>query len=266
MKLFFSIILLIALLYLILVGTLFLFQRSLLYYPVPYEAGIQRDEVSFENDGFRLHGWLLNKGQSSALLYFGGNSEAIQNNIAEFEWMFKDHSIYLINYRGYGKSEGKPSEAALFSDALAIYDSIRPDYQSITVMGRSLGSGVAVYLASKRPTEQLILLTPYDSIAEIAQLHYPFVPARLVTRDRFESFSYAPHVSAPVLMVTAEQDLVVPKEQALKLKTFFTATEVEYRMIHSAAHNDVTDNPEYQNLLRDFVSRQTQKPVATQLE
>ena len=253
MKIFFSIILLLAVLYLLLAGFMFLFQRSLLYYPVPHQAGIPREEVNFENDGLNLHGWVLNQGQPKALVYFGGNAEAIQNSIVEFESMFKNHTVYLVHYRGYGKSEGSPTEAGLFSDALSIYDALKPKYQAISIMGRSLGSGVAVYLASKRQTEKLILLTPYDSIAEVAQLHYPFIPARIVTRDRFESFRYAPDILAPVLMITAELDRVVPKEQALKLREFFTATEVEYHMIQSAAHNNVVNYAAYQTLVSEFM-------------
>ncbi|MCP3687535.1 MAG: alpha/beta hydrolase [Gammaproteobacteria bacterium] len=253
MKFVFSIIVLICLAYLLVVAGMYLFQRSLLYYPVPYQQGINRDEVTINTAGIRLHGWVLNPGKSRALIYFGGNAEAIENNIENFESIFRDFSVYLLHYRGYGKSEGKPSESALFADALTIYDEIHPDHSTISVMGRSLGSGVAVYLASQRDTEKLILLTPYDSIAEVAQFHYPFLPARIVTRDRFESFRYAPLITAPVLMVTAELDQIVPLERALRLRQFFTKTQVEYRLIESAAHNDVTEFSQYHRLLRDFI-------------
>ena len=253
MKILLSIVLLIVFSYLLLVAGLIIFQRSLLFFPVPYQEGIDREEVTFTNQDVKLHGWILNPGKSRAIIYFGGNSEAIENNILNFEAVFSDYSVYLIHYRGYGKSEGKPSEASLFSDSTSIYDQIKSQYQSISLMGRSLGSGVAVYLASKRDVENLILLTPYDSIAEVAQLHYPFVPARLVARDRFESFRYAPEVTAPVLMVTAELDQVVPAAHGLKLREYFTNTEVIYRMIKSAAHNDVTDYTEYQQLLGEFI-------------
>lgn len=255
MKIILSIALLIVFSYLLLVAGLFIFQRSLLFFPVPYQQGIDQEEVTFTNQGVKLHGWVLNPGKSRAIIYFGGNSEAIENNIYNFETVFNDYSVYLVHYRGYGKSEGKPSEAAFFLDSMAVYDQIKSQYKSISLMGRSLGSGVAVYLASKRDIENLILLTPYDSIAELAQVHYPFVPARLVARDRFESFRYAPEVIAPVLMVTAELDRVVPAAHGLKLREYFTNTEVTYRMIESAAHNDVTDYPEYQQLLGEFVRK-----------
>lgn len=254
MKFLFSLITLLALAYLLLLAAMFLFQRSLLYYPVPYQPGIKQAEVSFENGGINLHGWILNPGRSKAIIYFGGNAESIENNIVNFEHLFKDYSVYLIHYRGYGKSEGEPTESALFSDALAIYDAIQAQYQSISLMGRSLGSGVAVYLASKRNTEKLILLTPYDSIVEVAQHHYPFVPVRYAARDRFESIRYAPTVTAPVLMVTAELDQIVPVERAIRLKEFLTNTLVTYKMIESAGHNDdFAEFPEYQQLLSDFV-------------
>ncbi len=253
MKIAFSIIVMICLVYLLILTGMYLFQRSLLYYPMPYPQGINRDEITINTDGVSLHGWILNPGKSKGLIYFGGNAEAIENNIDNFEYIFKDYSIYLIHYRGYGKSEGKPTETALFADALTIYDEIRSSYLAISVMGRSLGSGVAAYLASQRDTEKLILLTPYDSIAEVAQFHYPFLPARLVTRDRFESFRYAPQITAPTLIVTAGLDRVVPAEHALKLMEFFTNTKVTYKMIKSAAHNDVTEFDQYHRLLRDFI-------------
>lgn len=253
MKFLLSIILLVVLSYLLLVAGLFIFQRSLLYFPVPYQEGVNRDEVTFTNQGVELKGWVLNPGKSRAIIYFGGNAEAIENNISSFEAVFNDYSVYLVHYRGYGKSEGKPSEAALFSDSIAIYDQIKPQHQSVSLMGRSLGSGVAVYLASNREVENLILSTPFDSIAEVAQLHYPFVPTRLVARDRFDSFRYAPDVIAPVLLITAELDRIVPPAHGLKLREYFTNTRVIYRMIESAAHNDVSNFTEYRQLLGEFI-------------
>lgn len=255
MKLFVSIIILCAVFYTLLVISMFVFQRSLLYYPVPYQQGISAQEIQIDNDGVTLVGWVLNPGRSRAMIYFGGNSEAIENNIANFEADLSDYSVYLIHYRGYGKSEGNPTEEGLYSDALAIYDAIKDQYESISLLGRSLGSGVAVYLAAHREIDKLILLTPYDSIVKVAQVHYPFIPAHYVARDRYEAFQYAPNVSAPVLMVTAELDRVVPAERALKLREYFSPEQVTYKMIPSAAHNNVTEFEAYRQLLRSFVAK-----------
>ena len=254
MKTLLSIIILVAGLYALLLISIFIFQRSLLYYPVPYRQGINAQEIQFNNDGLELSGWILNPGRSRAIIYFGGNAEAIENNITNFEADLRDYSVYLIHYRGYGKSEGKPTEDGLYADALAIYDAIREQYQSVSLVGRSLGSGVAVYLAAHRKIDRLILLTPYDSIVKVAQVHYPFVPAHYAARDRFESFRYAPDISAPVLMVTAELDRIVPVERALKLREYFAPEQVTYRMIKSATHNNVTEFEEYRQLLKNFVA------------
>lgn len=254
MKLLISILILIAVLYTVLLISMFVFQRSLLYYPVPYQQGVNAQEIEFDNDGIKLSGWILNPGRSRAMIYFGGNSESIENNIANFETDLSDYSVYLIHYRGYGKSEGKPTEEGLYSDALAIYDAVKEEYESISLMGRSLGSGVAVYLAAHREIDKLVLLTPYDSIVKVAQVHYPFIPAHYVTRDRFEAFRYAPDISAAVLIITAELDRVVPVERALKLRDYFSADQVTYRMIPSAAHNNVTEFSEYRQLLTEFLT------------
>jgi pimeloyl-ACP methyl ester carboxylesterase len=146
------------------------YQRRLIYYPVALDPSFVAERIVVDNQGTRLQGWVLNPGQRKAVIYFGGNSEMITHRRGFFEDVFRDYSVYLINYRGYGDSEGSPSEAGLFSDALAIYDQLSPRHQSISAYGRSLGSGVAVYLAARRPLEKLILLTPYDSVAAVAHL------------------------------------------------------------------------------------------------
>lgn len=255
MKLLASFVILCAVLYTLLVISMFVFQRNLLYYPVPYQPGVGAQEIQVKSDGLILSGWVLNPGRSRAIIYFGGNSEAIENNIANFEADFSDHSVYLIHYRGYGKSEGKPTEDGLYADALAIYDAIQDEHESINAMGRSLGSGVAVYLAAHREIDRLVLLTPYDSIVKVAQFHYPFIPAHYVARDRFEAFRYAPAISAPVLMITAELDRIVPVERALQLREYFSPGQVTYKMIPSAAHNDISEFKPYRELLKNFVAR-----------
>ncbi|RLA08504.1 MAG: alpha/beta hydrolase, partial [Gammaproteobacteria bacterium] len=210
MKSFIVLIAVLAICYLLMVAFLYFMQRSLLFYPVPPVDGISTETISFTNQDISLQGWVLNKGQSRALVYYGGNAEDITANIPLFDDLFKHHTVYLINYRGYGKSQGSPSEEGLFSDAVAIYDQLEQQHSSVSLMGRSLGSGVAVYLASKREIDRLYLLTPYDSIAEVAQTHYPYFPTSYLIRDRFESTAYAANLNALVLIVAAEFDRVVP--------------------------------------------------------
>jgi pimeloyl-ACP methyl ester carboxylesterase len=168
--------------------------------------------------------------------------------------VFADYSVYLVNYRGYGNSEGSPTEAALFADALAIYDHIQEKYQTVSAYGRSLGSGVAVYLAAKRPLDRLILLTPYDSIAAVAQKIYPLFPVRYLTKDQFDSAARAGNIDIPVLIASAEHDREIALEHTQALRQRFNRTEVEYRQIKGAAHNDIIDFPEYRAFIEGFIA------------
>ncbi|MCZ6724442.1 MAG: alpha/beta hydrolase [Gammaproteobacteria bacterium] len=244
-----------ALFYLLGVAFLYFLQRNLLFYPVPVVDGIAQETISFNNDAISLHGWVLNQGKQKALVYFGGNAEDITDNILLFEELFENYTVYLINYRGYGKSQGTPSEAALFSDAIAIYDQIMDRHDSISLMGRSLGSGVAVYLASKRDIDQLFLLTPYDSIAEVAKTHYPYFPISYLIKDRFESIAYAAQLKASILILAAEFDRVVPVKHAERLRDRLTRSKVSYHLIAGAEHNNITAFPRYREIIRAFINR-----------
>ena len=155
---------------------LYIYQRKLIYFPTGIDTEFKADEINIANQEINLRGWVINPGKAKAMIYFGGNSELISHNQSLFENIFADYSVYLINYRGYGNSEGMPTEAGLFSDSLAIYDHIIKQHESVSAYGRSLGSGPAAYLAANRALEKLILLTPYDSVAEIAQKLYPIFP------------------------------------------------------------------------------------------
>ena len=254
MKSIITLLLLLVIAYILIVALVYFWQRSLLFYPVTAREGILQETISFKNRDISLHGWILNKGQTKAMIYFGGNSEDITNNIDLFKVLFKNFTVYLIDYRGYGNSQGEPTEQGLFSDAIAIYDQIQALHPSISLMGRSLGSGVAVYLASKRDIEQLFLLTPYDSIAELAQTHYPYLPARYLARDRFDSITYAKNIDIPVLIIAAELDRVVPYKHAEKLRDQFTRARVSYHLIAGARHNDVTSFRRYGEVIEAFIA------------
>lgn len=232
---------------------LYFYQRKLVYFPVPDDTGFSAERVTIDNQGTRLRGWVLNPGQRDAVVYFGGNSEMITHRREFFEDVFRDYSVYLINYRGYGSSEGRPTEAGLFSDALAIYDSISRRHRSIIAYGRSLGSGVAVYLATERPLDKLILLTPYDSVAEIGQKSYPFFPVRWLMRDRFDSAARAAGIRMPVLITAAELDRVIPLRHTLALRAALSNAPLQYQLIAGAAHNDIVDFPEYRDSVRRFL-------------
>ena len=135
--------------------------------------------------GTRLRGWVVNPGQRRGLVYFGGNGEGVHELREELEQRFPHHTSYLLAYRGYGASEGRPSERALVDDAVALLDHVaaRHPEAPVDVIGRSLGSGVAVQAAVRRPVERLVLVTPFDSLVAVAQDLFPRLPmARLRPR------------------------------------------------------------------------------------
>jgi len=240
--------------YLLVAAYLYIYQRRLIYHRVPVDPVFSADEINFDSDGTRLHGWVLNPHKSRAVIYFGGNSELITHRRRYFEDVFKDYSVYLVNYRGYGKSQGNPSESGLFSDALTIYDQLIKSHDSIIAYGRSLGSGVAVYLGASRRLEKLILLTPYDSIVEVGQELYPLFPVRYLIKDRFDSVSRAGDIEIPVLITSAENDREIGLAHTLNLKQSFNRTRVDYQMIAGAAHNDVIDFPDYRAAVQKFIA------------
>jgi len=252
MKSLLSIIAVLILIYFLAMSLLYFFQRTLLFPVVSEVIGVERDTIVFTNQDINLHGWVLNQGQRKAIIYFGGNAEEISSNINVFETALQEYSVYLVDYRGYGKSGGSPTEEGLFSDALFIYDQIKSNYASISVIGRSLGTGVAVYLATNRDVEKVVLLTPYDSIAEVAHSHYPMFPTRHLVRDKFESINLAEDITVPVLVITAEFDSVVPNIHTDKLLEKLINTDVTFQMVKHVTHGNIEKSNQYRSALQNF--------------
>ena len=155
------------------------------------------------------------------MLYFGGNAEDIGYGRERFARWFPEHTIYLVAYRGYGASEGEPSEAALKADALALYDAISSEHESVDVLARSVGTGVALHLAARRALGRLALITPYDSLVAVASRHYPLFPVDWLLRERFEAVADAARVDRPTLLLIARQDEIIPPAHAEKLAHAF---------------------------------------------
>ncbi len=207
-------------------GVMYLFQDQLIFHPQPLtpanRALHQHAEVQLDVGDAQLHGWYLPEptGRQPLLIYFGGNAEEISWNISWFR-RHLNASLLMINYRGFGASSGRPSETTMKRDALAIYDYARSQLgiapSRVILTGRSLGSGVAAWLASQRPVAGLVLITPYDSLAKLAQAHYPFLPVGPLIRHRFDSDQLAPQIEVPMLSLTAGADRVVPPVHAQRL-------------------------------------------------
>lgn len=229
-------------------------QRNAIYYPTPEVRKADATDLRLESDGEILKIWqLADAGGDNAIIYFGGNAEDVSGNIADFRNMFPRHNVYLVNYRGYGGSTGSPSEAALYKDALAVFDEIRCRYTSISVIGRSLGSSVATYLAAARDIDRLILVTPFDSIESVAKKALPILPVSLLLRDKFDSVSRAADIEASVLVVTAEYDEVIPSRHSTKLVEAFPESQVTVEVIPDTGHNTIGLSPRYANVLSTYL-------------
>ena len=231
-------------------AALFFSQRSLIYFPQPRSRTDIAPILSLQVDGEAILVTTRAGDGPDAVVYFGGNAEDVSYNLPILTMAFPKHALYLLHYRGYGGSSGKPSEAALFADALALFDKVHAEHPNITAIGRSLGSGVAVYLASQRPVSRLVLVTPYDSIQEIAARQFSYFPVRWLLLDKFESSKRAPAITAPTLVIAAEHDEVIPRATTDSLFVRFRRGVASYHVVTGAGHNTISESPEYIPLLK----------------
>ncbi len=245
---------LLLLLYIAATAALYFFQRSFLYFPTRQNTEtVQTSNISFHVNNINLKGWLINPGRKRALIYYGGNAEAIENNMTLFAELFNHYSIYLIPYRGYSGNPGAPDEKNLYRDALAIFEEIEKNHQEIIIIGRSLGTGVATYIAAQRNINKLILITPYDSIEHIAQKRFRLFPAPLILKDKYDSISRVKNIDASTLIIIADKDQTTPKEHGLRLAKEFNTQKLKVVTINQANHNDILQFPQATRAIRDFL-------------
>jgi uncharacterized protein len=222
-------------------------QRSMLYHPQP--ARQATDFLTLPVDGATLQVSLRALPGAPAILYFGGNAEDVSATLPQLASLFPDHALYAMHYRGYGQSTGEPSEPALHADARALHEHVRRGHPAVKLIGRSLGSGVAVRLASERPVARLALITPYDSIENVAAEQLPWLPVRWLIRDRFDSAAVAGRVGAPTTLIGAERDTLIRPERTDRLATFFAPGVARTVWIAGADHNNLGAFEAYEQAL-----------------
>jgi fermentation-respiration switch protein FrsA (DUF1100 family) len=215
--------------YAALVGGLYLFQRQLLYLPDrtrPELAGLAklgvREVTLSTDDGLSLLSWYLPAHPGRPVIaYFHGNGGHIGYRFQRLlRFARESYGVLMLEYRGYGGNPGTPTEAGFYADAGAALaflerEGVAPD--RLVLYGESLGSGVAVELATQHEIAALILEAPPTSVAEVAQCHFPYVPAALLVTDRFDSLSRIGQVRAPILILHGDSDRVVPIRYGRKL-------------------------------------------------
>ena len=240
----------IAALYVAVCIALFLLQRSLIYFPQPRHAPPGTPLLTFAVDGRQVLATTRERDGERALVYFGGNSEDVSSSLPGLSTLFPEHALYLLHYPGYGGSPGRPTEASLMADAFALFDEVARRHPRVTVIGRSLGSGVAVQVASARPVEQLVLVAPYDSIEGVAEERFPMIPVGWILQDKFDSGRYVARIKAPTLIIEVENDKVIPRASTDRLLARFPAGQATLGVVTGAHHNFPDNHPDYVRLMR----------------
>ena len=245
--------------YLAVIGAMFFMQRSLLYYPVEAGASPDPDGPSIQvvqidtADGEQLVGWWLPaEGDKPTILFFNGNAAGLA--VQEGRWRrIADRGVgfLAIGYRGYDGSTGRPTEAGLHRDAAAAYEwlTARVEPSRIVVHGFSLGSGVAVRLASERAVGAVVLEAPYTSTVDVAAKAYPWAPVSLLMLDQYRSRDIIDRIDAPLLVIHGDADEVVPFEQGWALYQMAEAPKAFVRMVGSN-HNTLTRDGGYNHIWR----------------
>jgi pimeloyl-ACP methyl ester carboxylesterase len=240
-------------------------QERLIFFPQPIASTSHLPPRAipleiFADDGTRLRGFMRPGHQARApvVICFGGNAEEASWMLAEPRWP-SDVAIAAINYRGYGASEGKPSESALSSDALKIFDAMAArddvDRERIVVFGRSLGTAVAVYVAAQRPVAAVVLASPFDSLAAVGRVHYPFLPVSLLLRHRFDAAALATRAQMPLLAVVGDGDAIVPPARSRALFEAWAGPKT-WRVVGGAGHDDLGAHPAFWDAVTAFLRAQ----------
>jgi fermentation-respiration switch protein FrsA (DUF1100 family) len=211
--------------YLLILAFLYFFQRNLQYLPIGKSLKIPENfKVDFlaDADGLKFLTWCHPAPKNrKIILYFHGNAGNIGDRLSKLSsFVDANYGVFAFSYRGYLGSEGKPSEDGLIKNAEAALTYLHEQgYQDsdIILFGESLGSGVAVQVASKSKFAAVILESPFSSIVSVAQSKYWFAPVSLMIKDRFDSAKFAPEITSPVLIFHGTDDKVVSISEGKKL-------------------------------------------------
>ena len=205
-------------------------------------------------NGLHLRGVrVLAQEGNTVLLYFGGNAEPVVYNALPM-LQLTSVTAYLIDYRGYGDSDGSPSEHALRDDALAHFDWIRMQHpqSKIVLCGRSLGSAMALHVARRRDIDGIILISPFTSIGDVAAFHLPWLPVGPLLKHPFDTVPDAHHIDVDVLVIAAENDLVIPRRVTDALIRELPA-RTEAHVIPGTGHNDLMATAQSWALVRNYL-------------
>jgi fermentation-respiration switch protein FrsA (DUF1100 family) len=227
---------------------LFALQRKLIYLPdrsTPERAEFgahDMEEVSYETaDGLVLRAWYKAPARDDrpVIVYFHGNAGHIGYRVGKVRpYLDAGYGVFLAGYRGYGGNTGEPSEAGLYADARAALDYLAAADDPAVFYGESLGTAVAVQMATERAVRAIVLESPFSSAVDIARQRFPVYPVGLMTRDRYDSAAKVGATTAPILVVHGKRDAIIPPRFGRRLIAAAPAGTT-VRIIDAAGHNDL---------------------------
>jgi fermentation-respiration switch protein FrsA (DUF1100 family) len=251
------------------------FENALLYHPLrdsdswePPPAGVKVEDVWLNGaDGTRIHGWWFPHADShGALLYLHGNAGNLSHrgHVAPLFMKSLGVSVLFVDYPGYGKSDGQPSEGGCYAAGFAAYDWLTKTKQipaeNVILFGKSLGGGVAVELAVNRPHRALVLAKAFTSIPDMAQRQFPFLPARWLVTNRYDNLAKIGRCPRPIFIAHGDRDGLIPFSQGQRL--FEAAPEPKkFLVLPNGDHNDPFPAAFF-TALAEFLKEQTPLPAA----
>jgi len=245
---------------------LMLLETTLLYpAPPPTQGDWQADWLDHQDvyftssDGTSLHGWYCPQVDAlRSILFCHGNGEDVSNLADELDFLRRTYqaNVFAFDYRGYGRSQGRPIEAGILADGEAaqrwLADRTGQEPEQIVLWGRSLGGAVAVHLASQHGAAALVLDRTFSSMVDVAASHYPWLPIRWLLRNRYPSIDKLPRYTGPLIQFHGQPDEVVPYRFAQALFAASRSTNKQFIASESLTHNDPWPDELYQRV-QDFL-------------
>lgn len=243
-------------------------ERLLVYPAPPAKSGdwaprwFETEEVLFASeDGKKLHGWFVpHQRPRHVILYSHGNREHVGNQVNTLLRLqsMLDATVFVYDYRGYGQSEGKPTERGLIADGMAaqawLADRVGLSVSDIVLMGRSLGGGVSVAVAAQRGCKALVLDATFSRMVDAASYNYPWLPVKTMMRDRYDSLARIEQYHGPVFQSHRTTDEVVPVALARQVTERAPGPHKQFYEIPSGRHNEPLP-PEYYAALDEFLQQ-----------
>ena len=251
--------------YFVLLVFIYFYQRNLLYHPS--ENNYQNDKIQFSydeifikvDDKIKLKSWIFNKNlkKFKTLLFFHGNAGELSNRIYKLNELNKlDINILLISWRGFSGNEGSPTEENLYKDAKAAIKWLNRkevENNKIILYGESLGTGVAVEIGKKNNFNSIILESPFTSMENAAKIYYPYLPVKLLLKDKYNSISKIKKITTPILIMHGKKDDIVPFSMGKEL--FEKANNPKYSYFTSDDDHMMEFNDQILKSIKNFIDK-----------